>query len=151
MYQDIKITDFNDSRFAEAFKLYFAELGITVRDWDGLFREMNGGKNFCYLRLDEQGAAVCFIQFCEMEMKSWFFSMKMGFIREFWIVPSSRGNGHGKALLRLVEDAFAEMNIHYAILTTDTAQDFYVKNGYEKHGEITARNQDEVFIKRLYG
>ncbi len=152
MYQDIKITDFTDPRFQEAFKQYFAEMNITVRNWDGMFQEMNHDEdrvNVAYLRLGENGETVGFIQFCEMDVKSWFFSMKAGFIREFWIAPSDRGMGHGRGLLRLTEETFAEMGIHYTILTTDTAPGFYEKNGYEKHTEITALNKDEVFVKRL--
>ena len=31
------ITDFTGPDFRESFRLYFNELGITIRDWDGLF------------------------------------------------------------------------------------------------------------------
>ena len=35
------IEDFANPRFRQAFQSYFQELGIQVRDWDGLFREMD--------------------------------------------------------------------------------------------------------------
>ena len=40
-FSDVLISDFSDLLFQTAFKTYFSELGINVKDWDGLFREMN--------------------------------------------------------------------------------------------------------------
>lgn len=40
----ILLSEFADPRFRAAFQSYFAELGIAVKDWDGLFREMDGEK-----------------------------------------------------------------------------------------------------------
>ena len=64
MTKDILLSDHTDPRFTAAFQLYFAELGITVRDWDGLFREMNGTPDtYAFLRLNESGETVGFLQF----------------------------------------------------------------------------------------
>ncbi len=43
------------------------------------------GKNFAYVRIDDNGETVGFIQFTAITMNSWFFSTDMGFIREFWV------------------------------------------------------------------
>ena len=91
---DIFLTDFTDLRFQKAFQTYFQELGIQVRDWEGLFTEMNGDShgNAAYVRLDGERAAG-FIQFCPMELSGWFFSKKLGFIREFWPRHGPAGAG----------------------------------------------------------
>ena len=78
---DVLISDFSEPLFQTAFQTYFSELGITVRDWDGLFREMN----------DE---------------------------------------GDNQAFVR-------------------TAERFYLKHGYRKAAGCKAKNEDEVFVKRL--
>ena len=147
---DILISDFSDPKFTDAFQIYFSELGIQVKDWDGLFREMNeGGQNRAWLRLSENGDVVGFIQFIPIAFSSWFFDETKGFIREFWIRKEFRGQGHGTALLNLAEAYFADRGIKTLILTTDTAPDFYRSRGYEQDEAITARNKDDVFVKRI--
>lgn len=148
--KDILISDFTDPKFKDAFKIYFDELGILLKDWEELFKEMNeGGKNRAWLRLDEANNAIGFIQFIPIVFNSWFFEEKRGFIREFWIRKEFRGKGHGTALLFLAEQHFLEQGIRSFILTTDTAPEFYRTHGYEKDDTITAKNQDEVFVKRI--
>ena len=150
MTKDILISDFTDPCFMNAFKLYFKEWDMQIKDWDGLFREMNeGGENRAWLRLRENGDVVGFIQFIPIAFSSWFFEETRGFIREFWIRKEFRGQGHGTALLNLAESYFADRNIKTLILTTDTAPDFYRNRGYEKDETISARNKDDVFVKRI--
>ena len=38
--QNNVITDSLNPLFQEAFKAYFDELGVSIKDWDGLFQEM---------------------------------------------------------------------------------------------------------------
>lgn len=60
----ILLSEFADPRFRAAFQSYFAELGFAVKDWDGLFREMDEEKiNRACLALDEGGGVVGFLQF----------------------------------------------------------------------------------------
>ncbi len=149
---DILIEDLTDQRFTQAFKEYFSELGVKVRDWQALFSEMNNdpnGKNSAYLRLTDEGETVGFILFSELEFTSWFFDAKAGFIREFWTAPKYRGTGNGSELISLAERHFASVGIGASILTTDTAPDFYEKRGYISSAFINARNGDEVFVKML--
>ncbi len=148
---DIFLTDFTDLRFQKAFQTYFQELGIQVRDWEGLFTEMNGDShgNAAYVRLDGERAAG-FIQFCPMELSGWFFTKKLGFIREFWIAPEYRGQSHGTALLGLAESWFQNQGFAGAILTTDTAPAFYTRRGYQPDPGFQAKNSDPVFIKRFF-
>lgn len=146
---DLLVSDFLDSQFQAAFKAYFAELGIHVKDWDGLFREMTEDSNWAYVRVDEQGQIVGFIQFKPITLSNWFFEEKAGFIREFWIAETYRGKGHGSELLKKTETFFAQQRIHRVILTTDTAVSFYEKHGYQRNASYSAKNHDDVFIKQL--
>lgn len=148
-FTDRLITDFGDPAFREAFRKYFREMGVSVEDWDGLFREMNDGMNEAYMRLDEGGNCVGFIQFCPITFTSWFFEETCGFIREFRVSPERRGEGHGTSLLRLTEGRFREKGYGAAVLTTDSAEDFYLARGYKKAPGIRAKNGDGVFVKQL--
>ncbi len=149
-YTDRYISDFTDPVFTEAFRKYFSELGINVEDWDGLFREMNEEDcNMAIVRTDANGEATGFIQYKTITFTSSFFEETCGFIREFWISEGCRGSGHGSSLLRLAEKEFLKLGIRTSILTTDTAEEFYIKNGYGKCPGVRARNEDDVFVKRL--
>lgn len=146
---DLLMTDFMDARFQQAFQLYFEELGICVKNWDGLFREMNDDGNTAYLRLAEDGRTIGFVQFKPIVLSNWFFEEKAGFIREFWIAEGHRGQGHGSALLALAEEYFIRRDIRRVLLTTDSAAGFYEKHGYRKNPGIQAKNKDDVYVKEL--
>lgn len=148
--KDYFITDFSNPLFQAAFKEYFSELGVNVKDWDGLFREMNEDEGTAaFLRTDEKDSVIGFIQFQKSEMKHWFFSECIGFIREFYVSAKVRGQGHGIALLELAEEYFLENNVCKAILTTDTTPEFYLNRGYIRDCSYQAKNMDEVFVKLL--
>lgn len=149
-FSDVLISDFSDLLFQTAFKAYFSELGITVQNWDGLFREMNDeGDNSAFVRISETGSIVGFIQFKPTKFTSCFFEETCGFVREFWIADSMRNSGHGAALLRLAEKYFKDHGMYTSILTTNTAERFYLKHGYQKAPGCRARNSDDVFVKHL--
>ena len=144
------ITDFTGPDFRESFRLYFNELGITIRDWDGLFHEMDtdGRGNLAYLGMDD-GKTVGFIQFCPMDCAGWFMTKTLGFIREFWMAPAFRRRGYGSLLLERTEAYFLEHGAYRAILTADDAAAFYLAHGYKKAPGIQAKNNMEVFSKTL--
>ena len=147
---DTLISDFTDPLFQAAFRAYFTELDIMVEDWEGLFREMNDdGGNRAVVRTDKNGQIVGFLQFKPTLFTSWFFEETCGFIREFWVAKVHRNAGHGAALLRLAEDYFKKHGMFTSILTTDTAERFYIKHGYKKAPGCQAKNKDEVYIKHL--
>lgn len=149
-HSDRMISDFSHSLFQTAFRQYFSELGYTIRDWDGLFKEMNDdGDNIAFVRTSTDGKVIGFIQFRPVKFSSWFFEETCGFIREFWIAEEFRNKSHGTALLGLAEKYFMDHGIYTSILTTDTAASFYVRHGYVKALGCKAKNQDEVFIKHL--
>ena len=146
---DLLISDFTDPRFQAAFQAYFVELGIKVKDWDGLFREMTEDDNRAYVRLGEHNEIIGFIQFKSIALSNWFFEEKAGFIREFWIAEAHRGKGHGSELLRKAEDFFVQQGIRRFLLTSDSAEAFYEKHGYRKNPSYSAKNQDDVFLKEI--
>lgn len=145
---DRLISDFGDAAFQTAFQAYFAELGVRVKDWDGLFREMTEDGNFAYVRM-EGDAAVGFIQFKPIALSNWFFEEQAGFIREFWVDPACRGQGHGGALLQKAEAFFRERGIRRVLLTTDSAAAFYETRGYRKKPCCRAKNNDPVYEKDI--
>lgn len=149
----ILISTFDDPHFRAAFRAYFTELGITVRDWDGLFREMDEEKvNLAYLALNEDGDAAGFLQFQLTAFTNWFFEEPFGFIREFWIAPACRRQGYGRTLLRMTEEYFAAHGAYRVLLTADPgAVGFYLARGYREAPGVTAKNQMAVFSKALHG
>ena len=167
--------DFTDASFQAAFRTYFGELGCRVTNWDGLFAAMGEtGREYTWTHKDDQGRitrfvsgisaderdhafllraengeVAGFIQFTTMDMSSWFFRAKCGFIREFWICADLRGQGHGAELLRLAEEWLREQGYLCILLTTDTAPDFYLRHGYSLKKGVEARNKDNVYMKEL--
>ena len=148
MIQDLPVTDFRDPVFTEAFARYFVELGLKVRDWEGLWEEMN--RSGCEARMRVcNGHAIGFIQYQPILAESSFFEERLGFIRELWIDPDHRRKGHGTALLTLAEEACRAQEVVRMILTTDTAEQFYLRNGYRKRPDISAKNRLCVYEKLL--
>nr|WP_300680983.1 GNAT family N-acetyltransferase [uncultured Acetatifactor sp.] len=143
----ILLSDFTDPRFRTAFQTYFHELGISVRDWDGLFQEMNEeGNNLAYLLLDED-RTLGFLQFQMTSFSNWFFQEPFGFIREFWVASACRRQGYGRTLLHLAEAYFLEHGAYRAVLTADDAVAFYLANGYQNASGVKAKNHMDVFVK----
>ena len=63
-YQDILISDFSDVRFQQAFRAYFTEEGMHIKNWDALFTEMNSQqRNAAFLRISKNGEVIGFLQF----------------------------------------------------------------------------------------
>ncbi len=148
--RDILIADFSQDLFQNAFKLYFKELGIEVKNWDALFNELTAeGGNKAYIRMSDDDIIIGFIIFKIERLTNWFFEEKIGFIREFWIAEENRGNGHGSHLLRITEEYFKVKGLHRSILTTNTAENFYEAHGYYKDKAYVAKNEDAVFVKKL--
>ena len=174
-YTDRLINTYDDPAFQTAFRRYVGELGVKVTNWAGLFAGMGekcreytwthrdetgrvtsftawmneDDQDHSWVRKDENGEAIGFIQFTTMDMGSWFFRARCGFIREFWIREELRRQGHGSALLRQAEDWLREQGCLCVLLTTDTAPGFYEKQGYTRQTGIEARNKDAVFTKML--
>ncbi len=148
MVEDRILDNFYDPIFTDAFRRYFEELGISVTNWDSLWDEMNRSNVSAFLRVCDR-RAIGFVQYQPILSKSCFFEERLGFIREFWVDPNQRGQGHGGALLVQVEEIFRRLGIARVILTTDSAENFYLKHGYRKRTDILARNRSCVYVKEI--
>ena len=174
-YTDTLISEYTDPTLRTAFRQYFAELGCHVTNWAGLFAGMDDAhrehtwtqrnetgritafsawmnedaRNFAWVRRNESGNVVAFIQFTIMDMGSWFFRAKCGFIREFWVTEPLRRHGHGGELLQKAEEWLGAQECVCILLTTDTAPGFYRRHGYSQYKGIEARNTEPVFAKIL--
>ena len=149
--KDLLISDFTDPAFQTMFKKYFAEIGVNVRDWEGLFSEMNtnNGGNMAYIR-QSGNEPLGFIQFTFITLEGWFFKEKLGFIREFWVAEKFRKQGHGTELLSLAEKYFKDNNIHRILLTAEeNEQQFYLNRGYAVCDYIAAKNNMAVSVKDI--
>ncbi len=152
--QDIYLIHFQDPRFRQAFQQYFGELGIQVKDWEGLFQEIEqdtrGTRGWLRLQEGNPQKTVGFIMFCPMELSSWFFTKKAGFIREFWVAEAFRGQGHGSQMLGMAEQHLLRAGMSQVMLTTNTAENFYLCRGYRRDPGYTAKNGDPVLVKDLH-
>lgn len=151
-YHDTLMTDLTDAAVQRAFRSYFEELGVHVTNWEGLFAEISASPDCFFVRRDQHGEVIGFLLFAVMEAATagrGFFTTRLGCVEEFWVAPECRKQGHGTALLRLAEKHFVQLGCAYAILTTDTAPQFYVKQGYRLQKGITAKNKADVYVKPL--
>lgn len=149
--KNLFITDFSDPVFQSMFKKYFAEIGMNVKDWDGLFEEMNtqNGGNCAYIRMCDN-EPVGFIQFTAVTLENWFLKERLGFIREFWVEEKFRRQGHGTVMLYLAEKYFKDNNIRRTVLTAEEKErQFYLNRGYSVDRNAEAKNKIEVFAKTL--
>lgn len=151
-YHDTLLNECTAADLQASFRAYYEELGCRVTNWEGLFAEMNAGEDRFLIRRNAAGEIVGFLMFVTSEaITAWrgFFATKLGCVEEFWIAPACRHRGHGSALLQLAEERFIAEGCGYAILTTDTAPDFYHRRGYSPQKGIRAKNNAEVYIKPL--
>lgn len=152
MHTDTLMTDMTDAALRKAFRTYYGELGVKVTNWDGLFAEIGASPDCLFVRRDPGGEVIGFLLFAMLEASTagrGFFATRLGCVEEFWVAAEHRGRGHGTALLRLAEKHFIQLGCSYAILTTDTAPDFYRKHGYTLQKGIRAKNQADVYLKPL--
>lgn len=142
------ITDFTDTSFKNAFCQYFNEFGIMITEDDELFASMNDGKNQALVIKNNQ-EIIAFLQFRFDEFTHWFFVEKICFIREFWVSSQFRGGQIGSSLLTQIEKLTKENDIYKLILTTDSADKFYLTNGFSLNKSYTAKNEDLVYTKNI--
>lgn len=152
IFNDTLMMDLTDAAVQNAFRVYYEELGVKVTNWEGLFAEISASPDCFFVRRNQNGEVIGFLLFTMTGAETaWrgFFSTYLGCIEEFWIAPEHRKQAHGTALLRLAEKHFVQLGCAYAILTTDTAPQFYEKQGYRLQKGITAKNKSNVYVKPL--
>ena len=117
---------------------------------DALFKEIDAdGDTKAYIRTDGNGEVIGFIQFRPETFRSRFFEETCGFIREFWVDRECRRLGHGSELLLLTEAYFAKQGITTCVLTVGDGARFYERRGYKKSPSLKAKNDLDVYVKRL--
>lgn len=142
-------TTFASPTLRRAFMDYFAELGVTVRDWEGLFQELDKRAGFTLALQDEAGCIVSFLLGSMQDMGSDFFTVPIGFVEEMYVAPAFRQQGLGAVLLQAAEARFRDVGCGYTFLTTDSAPDFFVRQGYLFQPRMAAKNGDPVYVKPL--
>ena len=149
---DVLLENCADPSLQQAFRDYYGELGVQVTNWEGLFAEISASPDCLYVRRDAEGGVTGFLLFAMLEAATagrGFYTTRLGCVEEFWVAPGYRGQGHGSALLRLTEEHFVQQGCAYAILTTDTADDFYLRHGHTHQKGIRAKNNANVYLKPL--
>lgn len=145
----VNIDDLRNHQFQDAFIEYFQEFGYQIPENDVFFETMNNEQDNKVLAYEADGKLIAFIMFRLERFTNWFFSEEVVFVRELWVKKSYRNKGLASKLLIEVE-AFAQRNQRFKlILTTDSADDLYLKNGYILDQSYTAKNNYSVYIKYL--
>jgi ribosomal protein S18 acetylase RimI-like enzyme len=141
------LSNYDNLSFKKAFCLYFKELGIDLNPGDEIFTVMakDAEKGLETLLVFEDQAILGFLMYQEDSLSNWFFTERIGFIREFWIREDRRKQGLGTSLLKAVLGDMKDKGIKKVLLTTDTASGFYLKNGFVKDESYSAKNKDPVF------
>lgn len=146
---EMPLSDFSHLGFRRAFERYFAELEVAVDDWEAVYREMAAsGAQALLLRSPDTDVAA-FLLYAPLPFSSSFFEGSAAFIQEFWVAPSLRGQGLGRRLLRSAEKQFAAQGLDLVLLTSDTAETFYLHCGYRLAAGIRAKNDCPVFLRCL--
>lgn len=140
---------FANPALRQAFMDYFAELGVTVRNWEPLFQELDRREGWTLLRQNDAGHIAGFLLCSVQQMSSGFFTASIGFVEEMYVAPAYRHQRHGAALMSAAEERFCASKCGYAILTTDSAPGFFTRQGYLIQPSITAKNGDPVYVKPL--
>lgn len=146
------IEDHFDPNFQKLFKAYFNELGVKVENWNELFEEMNDcikKYNLLTLLISYEEKVVGFIMFQKDELTNWFFKKSFGFIREFYIDTEYRGKGYGTILIEIALGWFKKEGIRKVILTSDTANQFYLKCGFKIDTSFEAKNELPTYVIEL--
>lgn len=145
----VNIDDLRNHQFQDAFIEYFQEFGYQIPENDVFFETMNNEQDNKVLAYEADGKLIAFIMFRLERFTNWFFSEEVVFVRELWVKKPYRNTGLASKLLIEVE-AFAQRNQRFKlILTTDSADDLYLKNGYILDQSYTAKNNYSVYIKYL--
>ena len=77
--QNYIITDAMNPAFQRAFKMYFEEQGLSIRDWSSLFQEMNEDPGTKILmEMAEHNLVIGFIMVKIDALSNWFFEEKIG-------------------------------------------------------------------------
>lgn len=143
------LSDFSHPGFRRAFECYFSEMEISVDDWEAVYREMAVSGARALLLCSPDGETEAFLLYAVLPFSSSFFEGSAAFVQEFWVAPPLRGQGLGRRLLRSAEKRFSAQGLSLVLLTSDTAEHFYLHCGYRRAAGIHAKNDCPVFLRCL--
>lgn len=148
-FVETPLTDFSRPAFRQAFERYFAELEVSVDDWEAVYREMAAAGAQALLLSSSEGSVAAFLLYAALPFSSSFFEGNAAFVQEFWVEPSLRRQGLGRRLLHSAEKLFTAQGLNLVLLTSDTAENFYLHCGYHRAAGIRAKNGCPVFLRCL--
>ncbi len=80
------------------------------------------------------------------------FDLESIYIDMLWVNESARNQGYGTQLLTMAEKEACKLRCRYSTLDTYDfeAEEFYLKNGYERFGEIKNYwlNHSRIFLRK---
>ena len=148
-----ELNDFYDVRFWNAFRSYFQEIGVNLREDTDVFDDITESHERENMRTFAVGGETGLAGFIMVQpecLKGSFFEERVGFIRELWVSPAYRNRGYGRDLMNRVEAHFREMGISKLILTyEEEALPFYRKLGFVPDGSYQAKNEGNILIKPM--
>jgi len=81
-----------------------------------------------------------------------YFDSESVFVDVLWVDENSRHQGYGSKLLRAAENEACNLGCRYSTLDTWSfqAEEFYLKNGYERLGEIKNYylHHSKIFLRK---
>ena len=148
-----ELNNFYDARFQQAFRAYFQEIGVNLKEDTDVFdniAEAFEKENMRTFVMRDKTSLAGFIMVQPEYLKGSFFEERTGFVRELWVAPPFRRLGCGKELLEKAEDHFRKKGISKLILTyEEDALPFYLKMGFMPDGSYKAKNNGKILIKLL--
>ena len=148
-----ELSDFYDLRFQQAFRAYFQEIGVNLKEDTDVFDEISEScekENMRTFAMGDETGIAGFIMVQPEYLKGSFFEEQAGFIRELWVAPPFRHLGCGKELLEKAEEHLREMGIWKLILTYEQeALNFYRKMGFVPDKSCKAKNDGNIVVKYL--
>ena len=151
----VNLTNVKTEEFEKVFREYFIEEGINLRPDTTVFDEMQKGieehgVKILTIRKDDKLIAFIMYQIIKMTALDEFFKQKLGFIREFYVIPSERGNGYSKVLTQNVEEYFKRHEVDRIILNAEEeVYEFYFKQGYYIDETYKSANNLRCLFKDL--
>ncbi len=106
-----------------------------------LNKYLNGEAEIIFLREEKKyvGFAVYTFEFAEIKNK--------GFVCEFYVKKEFRKNKAGSYLYNFIESEFKNKNLSGVWLTTDSAPEFWISQGFNPTNKIAKHNGCEIFEK----
>ena len=89
------------------------------------------------------------IGFCMFQIDTpenpWCMKVGAGDIRELFIVPTHRKQGHGSTLINQVKQYCLDKGVEEILLTSDAHESFWASNGFYPTGDIHPGNDGPIY------